>query len=120
MIVWAKQMRPIPLDIRRNCSYDAVCDFQSPYTVHNEARRGRLHKHEVIEFELDLGRNLMRPRGTARANQSVQIYRAHLAHGGCWHLEQNLLSHLVLSRSTLGELEWDKAHPAGEAGSGEA
>ena len=43
--------------------------------------------------------------------RSVQSYQAHLAHGDCWHLERSLLSHLVLSRSTKDQLEWDKAHP---------
>ena len=45
--------------------------------------------------------------------RSVQSYRAHLAHGDCWKLERNLLSHLSLSSSTKGELDWDREHPLG-------
>ena len=43
--------------------------------------------------------------------ESVQSYRAHLAHGDCWRLERTLLSHLTLSRSTQAELAWDREHP---------
>ena len=43
--------------------------------------------------------------------RGVQSYRAHLAHGDCWYLQQNLLGHLALSKSTRDELEWDVAHP---------
>ena len=55
-------MRPVSLDIRHGCSYDAVCDFQNLYAAHAKARRGKLRKREVIEFELDLGCNLTRLR----------------------------------------------------------
>ncbi|MBR3314902.1 MAG: four helix bundle protein [Atopobiaceae bacterium] len=43
--------------------------------------------------------------------RSLQSYRAHLARGDCWRLEQNLLRHLVLSRSTQDELARDREHP---------
>ena len=50
--------------------------------------------------------------------RSVASYQGHLSHGDTWHLRQNLFSHLVLSRSTCGQREWDRLHPGGSRGDG--
>lgn len=62
---------------------------------------------------------LKRYRGAYRAgtmsleqiDMSVASYCAHLRYGHTWHLKENMLRHLVLSKSTREQLEWDKAHP---------
>ena len=42
--------------------YDAVCDFANLYAAHTRACRGKMHKREVVEFELSLAQNLVRLR----------------------------------------------------------
>ena len=38
--------------------YDLICDFQSLYEAHKNARRCKRHKADVITFEMDLANNL--------------------------------------------------------------
>lgn len=38
--------------------YDKICNFESLYEAHKVARRGKRHKAEVINFEMNLSKNL--------------------------------------------------------------
>lgn len=38
--------------------YEKICDFQNLYKAHTVARRGKRTTREVIEFEMNLGKNL--------------------------------------------------------------
>ena len=41
-------------------AYDALCSFENLYKAHLAARRGKQGRRAIIDFELDLGCNLMR------------------------------------------------------------
>lgn len=38
--------------------YERICDFDSLYSAHKQARLGKRHKEDVIAFEMDLANNL--------------------------------------------------------------
>ena len=40
--------------------YDELCSFENLYKAHKAARKGKRHKREVIEFEMNLAENLCR------------------------------------------------------------
>ena len=54
--------RKVAPQVQRVCGYTAVCDFANLYEAHRKARRGKMHKREVVEFELSLAENLLRLR----------------------------------------------------------
>ncbi len=52
--------------------YDKICDFDSLYRAHLQARKGKRHKQEVIQFEMKLAENLTKI-STALKNRTYQM-----------------------------------------------
>ena len=45
--------------IYMNNNYDLICNFENLYKAHKKARLGKRNKREVIEFEMNLSKNLI-------------------------------------------------------------
>ncbi len=52
--------------------YEKICDFQNLYHAHKEARCGKRHKKDVVEFENNLSQNLWTIK-TSLENESYKI-----------------------------------------------
>lgn len=55
----SKREQPVRAEARPASDYDRICTFDSLYKAHCTARLCKRKKREVIEFEMDLARNLV-------------------------------------------------------------